>query len=365
MRFAVLLLAGCIAPAFAQTTLNPDCAIRTYTFTATGTSADIDNTNADCLTWVMDYSAVGFSAISMQLEAAPAGTINAGTGVATAGTYVIWGGTITNGVNPVIISPGAGSTRFTDTSAASTQGYFAAFIHVNVTSVTGTGVIKVAVYGFRGTADPNTTGGGGSGGGCVGTPSNPCIVAGPDAPGAASTKNPVQTAGNDGTDVRAIRTDASGQPIPANSSQANADGLSNTEATPNGAAAAALMARILPYQFNGSTLDRQFTCGVQQAFTLSAGTDVVIATGVAATNIKLCHVDFTGDSAQTVTIRQGTGTTCLTNTATIAGPYPNVAAFAADYQPTAPLHTTVAARDVCLHFGGSVTSGGVAIFAQY
>lgn len=36
------------------------------------------------------------------------------------------------------------------------------------------------------------------------------VVSGPDAPGAASTKNPVQVAGNDGTDVRAIATDTSG-----------------------------------------------------------------------------------------------------------------------------------------------------------
>jgi hypothetical protein len=190
----------------------PDCPLRSYTFTLTGVSADVDNTGTGCLTWVMEYEAVGFSAISLQFEAAPAATINATTGAATAGTYVAWAGTITNGVNPVIVSPGTGSTRFTDTSSSMMQGYYAAFVHLNLASATGSGTVKVSIYGFRGGPDANTTGGGSSGG-CAGTAATPCIVAGPDAPGAVSTQNPVQMAGNDGTDVRAIRTDTTGRQI--------------------------------------------------------------------------------------------------------------------------------------------------------
>ena len=51
--------------------------------------------------------------------------------------------------------------------------------------------------------------GGGGGGGC----SAPCVVIGPDAPGAAPTQDPVQAAGFDGTDVRRILTDSSGRTV--------------------------------------------------------------------------------------------------------------------------------------------------------
>jgi hypothetical protein len=47
----------------------------------------------------------------------------------------------------------------------------------------------------------------------LGNCGNPCIVAGKDAVGGASSSNPVQIAGNDGTDVRAITTDASGRSV--------------------------------------------------------------------------------------------------------------------------------------------------------
>lgn len=348
MRFS-FLIAGLMSAGFlaaqTQTKQQPDCGPVFVNFGAAGDTSPFDNRNLACTTWTMQIQFTGSGTVSALFQSNPDST-----GVPGSGDWVTYPGTITNsGSNPITTSPGL--TVFANGANATP------WLRVHLTG-SFSGSLNGVFYGYQ-SGYPGSGGGGGSG--CT----NPCVVIGPDAPGAASTQDPVQIAGNDGTDVRAVKTDAAGQTIPANSSQANADGVSNTEATPNGAAAAALMARILPYQFNGSTLDRQFICNVQQAFSLSAGTDVVIATGVSATNIRLCHVDFTGDSAQTVTIRQGTGTTCLTNTATLAGAYPNVAAFAADYQPTAALRTTVAARDVCLHFGGSITSGGVAIFAQY
>lgn len=400
---ACFLVSAGLAAAQTQVSQVPDCPVRTYTFTATGVSGDVDNTSTGCLTWVMDYEAVGFSAINLQFEAAPAATINATTGAATAGAYVAWAGTITNGVNPVIVSPGSGSTRFTDTSGAMMQGYYAAFVHVHLGSATGSGTVKVSIYGFRAGPDANTNSGG-STTPCAGTVAAPCIVAGPDAPGAASTQSPVQIAGNDGTDVRAIRTDTTGrgmavgaaaagaaiagnpvliggsdgtnaralsvdtagEPIPANTSTAAAAaGVSNTAAVPAGAAAAPLMVREIGFQFNGTTLDSNFACTNQAAFTLSAATDVVVVTGVSSTTTRLCYFNFAADSAHTITIRQGTGTTCLTNTATIGGPYTNVSAFDFPFSSLSTLRTTVAARDICLHFDAAVTGGGTAIYAAF
>ena len=353
----------CLAAAFGQTTpaIQPDCQFRQYLFTGTTTTVPINNVNIGCVTWVVEYQAEGFSAINLIFEAAPA--INLTT-TPSPGAWLTWAGHVDNGVNPQLVSPGKGVARFSD-AVSSGDGYYASFVRLNLSSATGSGSVIATVYGYKSVSAGSGGAGGGGSGGCVGTAATPCIVTGPDAPGAVSTKNPVQVAGNDGTDVQSIKTDTSGQTIPANASSANADNLSNTQVSPTGAAAAGLIQRVFPYVFDSATWDRQFKCTSQQAFTLSAGTDVVVATGVSSTNSYLCHLSFSGDSAQTVTIRQGTGTTCLTNTATLAGPYANGAAIALDFSPYAALTTTVQARDICLHFGGSITAGGVAIFAAF
>jgi hypothetical protein len=91
----------------------------------------------------------------------------------------------------------------------------------------------------------------------------------------------------------------------------------------------------------------------------------VLVAGVAAKNIIVCHLDFVSDTVATFTIRQGTGTTCGTNTATLAGAYPSILSFAADYGALGALRTTIAARDLCLHSGASATVGGVVTYAQF
>lgn len=152
---------------------------------------------------------------------------------------------------------------------------------------------------------------------------------------------------------------------PTTASSAGADAVSNTTLTPTDSANAIIYPRVEPMAFNGATWDRQFVCTNEAVVTLSAGTDVVIVPGVSATNVRICHLSWSGPTTADVTIRQGTGTTCLTNTATIAGAYGSITSQALDYQPTAALRTTVAARDVCLHFSTSVTVGGVVIYAQF
>jgi hypothetical protein len=152
---------------------------------------------------------------------------------------------------------------------------------------------------------------------------------------------------------------------PTTASSAGADAVSNTTLTPTDSANAIIYPRVEPMAFNGATWDRQFFCTNQATVSLSAGTDVVIVTGVAATNVRICHLSWSGPTTADVTIRQGTGTTCGTNTATIAGVYGSITSQALDFQPTAALRTTVAARDVCLHFSTSVSVGGVVIYAQF
>ena len=152
---------------------------------------------------------------------------------------------------------------------------------------------------------------------------------------------------------------------PSNVSGANADGISNTTPVIADNSSNPLYARNLPYAYNGATWDRSFVCTNQAVVTISAGTDAVIVAGVAATNVRICHIDFASDTQATFTIRQGTGATCGTNTATLAGPYPSITNLAMDYLAVAALRTTVAARDVCIHSSASATIGGVVIYAQF
>jgi len=124
-------------------------------------------------------------------------------------------------------------------------------------------------------------------------------------------------------------------------------------------------AQVASALFNGTSYDVPFDCPNQAAFNLAAGTDVRLITGSATHTIRICHMDYTSDTSATVTIRQGTGTTCLTNTVALSGDYPLVTGMVQDYSSIAPLKTTVAGRDVCLHFSASSTIGGTIIYADF
>ena len=190
-------------------------------------------------------------------------------------------------------------------------------------------------------------------------------VVGAGADGAAVAGNPVLVAGFDGTNAQTLLTDTDGRPAPALASVAGVDGVSNTFPTPTTEAGVQLYSRIVPYVFNGSTNDRQFSCTLSAAITLSAGTDVVIVPLTSATTIRICGFSYSSDTSADVTIRQGTGTTCGTNQVALSGAYKNVLGLALDFGNEGALRTTVAARDVCLHFSASSTVGGIVTYAVY
>ena len=360
----LLLLLSSAAEVRAQNAVqqSPDCVIFFSWTQASGATPLVSpglanygpgspNGPAACTTWILAYATFGtVTGVSLRVESAPAATIN------TPGTFVAYAGTVTTGVNPNTSTAGAQTTLDNNLVAIP-------WIRVALNTFTGSGTR--GVFGMLEGWNKGNGSGGSSGGGCVGTIATPCIVAGPDASGAVATQSPVLIAGFDTVDVRTIATNNQGQAVPAHTSNANIDSVANTNQGLTDETGNKIYNRNLPYVFNGSTWDRQFACTNQAQVTISAGTDVVIVSGVASTNIRICHLDFSADATSAVTIRQGTGTTCGTNTAALAGPYQNILGLAEDFTPLAALRTTVAARDVCLHFSASVTAGGTVIYAQY
>ncbi len=304
-----------------------------------------------CDTWTIAYTVVGFSGVSLRFESANAATAT------TPGTFGAYAGTVNVGVNPNTSTTGAQS-KFTNGAVA------IPWVQVKLTTATGSGNVVGMLQGWN-SGNGGSAGSGPGGGGGSGCP-NPCPVIGTAAAGTPPSGAPVQVGGQDGTNIQTIKTDTTGRIVnnPLGATAAQADGASNSPTVPQANATAATNL-VYDFKFNGSTWDRDYSCTNQQAFTIAAGTDVVIVTGVASQITRLCHVSFANDSAQTYTFRQGTGTTCLTNTLALSGAYGASINGAFDFGPYASLRTTIAARDMCLHFGASVTGGGVAIYATF
>jgi hypothetical protein len=350
-------------PLLAQTRVQvqADCVI-SFNFNATGNSATFDNRQAGCETWTLQYQSTGFSVVAL--------TIQSAAGPVTAGAFGTYAGTIDTGINPNTSTAGATTTAHNGTVAIS-------WIRVSAT-LTGTGTLNGILYGFK---NGLGSGGGGGGSGCP----NPCPVVGTAAAGAVPSGNPVQVAGQDGTDIRTISTDNTGRVnvnatfTPSGQQDVNLKQVGGTNTVTGGLAGSqgvGGIAAVGAAAGNPLTIGTRddsnnalgiHSCPDQAAITLAAGTDVTIISGVAATNIRICHISFSMDSSQTVTIRQGTLTTtpCDTTTVALSGAYQQTVSFALDFTPYDPLHTTVAAKDVCIHLGGSATLGGIVEYAQY
>ena len=355
---------------------SPDCTLP-FSFTAAPTNSPIrqnyiaGGTN-DCTYWQFAYTVSSNGTVtSLQIivQSAPAGV-----DAVTPGTFVTYAGVAKTGsaTNTNIV----GAQAFLSNDAVAIP-----WIRVRLAALSATGI--TTVYGvLQGWNAGNAAGAAAVAAGCP----NPCPVQGTSAAGMAPVGPPVQNGGTDGALIRALLLDAAGRTQEVGAAAAGAPpagnpvqigGFDTTNIQPIavdtsgrekvvGAAADGSPpagAPVLQGFYDGTNAKNQFGCTNQALITITAGTDAVIVTGVAATTTRICHIDFVSDTVATFTIRQGTGTTCLTNTASIAGPYPSVLTFAADYQPLAALRTTIAARDVCLHSSASATVGGVAIYA--
>lgn len=221
----------------------PDCQFYFNLTTATST-AEYDNRTRGCTDFAIAYNSTGFTGLTITVQVAPNSSGSPGTWA----TY-----TAATGSNPSTATTQANAT-FTD--------YFP-FVRVTLSGLTGTGTVSGTVYGWR-----FRNGGGAAGGGCTA----PCVVIGPDAVGSPSTEPPVQVAGNDGTNVRAIKTDTAGNSTVVGPGASGAAlsgnpvrvGLSDTTNTQNWltassladagtAAGAGAMGLVL---FNGTTWDR-------------------------------------------------------------------------------------------------------------
>lgn len=123
---------------------------------------------------------------------------------------------------------------------------------------------------------------------------------------------------------------------------------------------------VINMRLAGTGYNKEFACNLSSPITVSAATDVVIAaSGGGSLITRICGIYFSSGGAAAVTIRQGTGTTCLTNTVDLTGAFQNVTIMTLDFRAESALQNTVAARDTCLHFSTSVTAGGVVQYAQF
>lgn len=192
----------------------------------------------------------------------------------------------------------------------------------------------------------------GSSGGCVGTAMIPCIVAGPDTPGAAPTQNPVQFSLYDGANVRRVLGDAAGRLF--------AVGPAALGAAPVGGplyVASAFKSGATP-----GALAVPSVCDQQANVVLTAGTSIRLITGVAGRTFKICHLIFVGTTAADFTLQQGTGSTCGTGTASIYGPQTAITATFFDDDGHATIDSTSTGQDACALFSTTVT---VTIWVKY
>lgn len=119
---------------------------------------------------------------------------------------------------------------------------------------------------------------------------------------------------------------------------------------------------------SGPTLgvfDLPYDCPLANAFNLAAGTDVQLVAGVAGKIVHICHLSFSSNTGADFLIQTGTGPTCGVSTNPITGTYKNVTQFIEDYPPyTGPVIASLGVG-VCLHFGATVTTGGLFTYALF
>lgn len=334
-RIVILALFAFATPLLAQQGFIGDL----YQQTGAGTSVAFNNSNPKYQSWTLMYTYSGAGNFSLELDCAKDATTPGGT--PTPGTFSACSNTVT-GANPSTQATGNGYAGYI------TFVGFIPWLETKINSITSGNVTLIAV-GFNPSApDSISTGSGG----CVGTAATPCVVDGPNAPGAASTKNPVQVAGNDGTDVQAIATDTSGRSkvVGGAAVGAGASGNPVPEAQLDNAG------KIITPTIGNISLPVNLSSvtGENQIIALSGSTVV-----------RISHISFGMSAASTVAITAGTGTNCATGpTVTLWGPYPsNTTSVSLDLEPS--MLSAPAGFAICLNLGGTVTVGGGITYAQY
>lgn len=350
MRFAVLLLIPLCA--LAQTAPPPDCPVASNAAISGGNgnvpisppapTAYYDNRGQMCTFWAVSYRAdSGLSGYTVAFESSP--------GPLTPSGFVSFAGnTVTSSSSFGTASSGAAIYNSVSTASMTTT-IDIPWIRVNTSGATGTGNIYVTVEGWRSnwTLSGGGSGGGGGGSGCT----SPCPVVGTAAAGAPPSGDPVQIGGTDGTDIRALATDTSGN---AKIVGAVAPG----SAAPNPVTEGARNDSGNVVAYNNFPDQAQITG--------SAVTGIKVVAGSMGKLIYVGHISVSLAAGTTVSIEQGTtsSTPCDTSASTLAGPYQNTVALALDFTRDDPLHTTTTGDDLCLIFGGSSTGGGALVYSQ-
>lgn len=201
MKRLLLLISFSLA-AFAQSN-DFLCVATPVTLTAPGT-VQFDNRGPGCDSWTVYYVADSGATLDLEFESA--------SGQSSPGSWSTYPGNTSNastnfGTDPVGIETLCGLATCVPSAGVTVA---TPWVRVNVDTLSG-GTLRVFFYGYR-TGYGSGLGGGGGGGGGGGCTA-PCVVIGPDAPGAAPTQDPVESSGFDGTNVRRILTDSSGRQI--------------------------------------------------------------------------------------------------------------------------------------------------------
>jgi hypothetical protein len=211
MRFfkPLMLLCAFSLAGLAQTTVptGPIDCIVTFNIRGGNGIAQIDNRSTGCDQWTIVYSADdNLSGYALAFQYA--------TGITAPGTYMAYPSTNVSNSSSMFGTADNGLATYCNLATCG-SGFITLetpWVQVVSSGASGTGSIIGTLYGYRTgyTGGTGGSGGGGGGGGCAGTASTPCIVAGPDAQGAAPTKNPVLVAGYDGSGVQRLQTDPTG-----------------------------------------------------------------------------------------------------------------------------------------------------------
>lgn len=330
IRFLLFILLSPFLIAQTNVKTVPDCTIGNVVLTASSNSSAFDNRTISsnvgipCTQWVLDYYTTNGGTITgtgVQLQVA-------GDSSGSPGSFSVAGSSVTAPSGRIKFTGAAG----TPVAGVATNGYYP---WVRISMATGTATVNASLLGWR-DDQASIGGGGGSGGsGCTGTSATPCIVAGPDANGAVSTQPPVQVAGNDGTDVRSLSTDASGRAITS---------TIGTGGTP------------LPSQ----------SCPLSAVFTSTTAGETVIIAASGSNKVRVCEMDVTPDNAGDAVnfeIDYGTGAACVTAPTQLSALYSNVIAFSNAWAgPQGPL-ITPASQAVCFKQTSSVPVHGMVIYA--